>query len=137
MFLEEVAFTTVAVGVVRGVGFGGGALVALTVVFMAVVGVVFFEDGFGFGDFVVDAGEDDAAGVFFGLDLVDAATEVGGGDLDAVEVHAGVAAVDHACGEGGEDAGDGDLDGRAVFEWRELEGDGVAAARQRPPLVRM
>jgi hypothetical protein len=42
LFLEEVAFTTVAVGVVRGVGFGGGALVALAVVFMAVVGVVFF-----------------------------------------------------------------------------------------------
>jgi hypothetical protein len=66
----------------------------------------------------VDAGEDDAAGVFFGLDLVDAATEVGGGDLDAVEVHAGVAAVDEAGGEGGEDAGGGDLDGGAVFEGR-------------------
>jgi hypothetical protein len=67
LLFEEVAFTAVAVGVVWGVGFGGGAGITFAVVFVAVVGVVFFEDGFCFGDLVVDAGEDDAAGVFFGL----------------------------------------------------------------------
>ncbi|HYK36360.1 hypothetical protein [Alloacidobacterium sp.] len=90
-------------------------------VLLVASGVAFFEDGLGLRDLLVLPGEDDAAHGIERRNNAGFAGQIGGGDLDAVEVEAGVLAVDGAGGEGGEDAADGHLDGEAVFEWRELE----------------
>ena len=45
------------------------------------------------------------------------------GDLQAVEEHAGSFGVDVLGGEGDEDFADGELDGSAVLERRQLEGE--------------
>ncbi len=121
------ALAALASGVVGVVGFCVRAVPALAVWLVAfgLFQVLVFEDGFGFGDLLAVAGEDDAADfVDVRLDLVAALAEVGGSDLDAVEEEPGVAAVEKAGGEGGEDAGDCNLNGGAVFERRELERGG-------------
>jgi hypothetical protein len=91
--------------------------------------IALFNRGFGKGEFFSAGGDDDAVyevllrEVFGGEGLV-VAGQVGGGDLDAVEVESGEALVEGAVGEGGEDTLDGELDGEAVFDGRQFEGVG-------------
>ena len=67
----------------------------------------------------MDYGADDRGGV--GLDVDGAG--VGGGELQGVEDGGGAAGVDAVAGEGGDDEGDGDLNGFGVFEGREIQLD--------------
>ena len=131
---EAVAFAAAAIGMVRVVGFRVDAVWAVATVLVAAQ-VLLFKDGFSLGNFIALPGEDGAADGLVRGETTAFGGQVGGGDLDAVEIHAGVAAVEEAGvaaveeagGEGGEDAGDGDLDGVAVFERGQVEGDGEAA----------
>src|SRR5277367_45312 len=126
LFRVEVALAAAAVGMMGIVGFGVGAVVALAALFV-VVEVLLFKNRSWRCDLVVFPCQNDAADIVVGHDVVEVAAHVRGGDLDAVEVHAGVTAVDHSGGERGEDAGDGDLDGGAVFERGQVECDGLLA----------
>jgi hypothetical protein len=50
--------------------------------------------------------------------------DVEGGDLEAVEEQSGAAGVEGVARDAGEDLADGDLDGGAVFDHRQVEGGG-------------
>ena len=77
--------------------------------------------GFGGG---LEVGEDCGVGVGLGACAGGAGLfwEVVGGDAQAVEEEAGAGGVEGIGGDAGEDVGDGELDGVAVFEQREGEG---------------
>jgi len=74
------------------------------------------QAGFGASD-----GSSDGGGV--GLDSD--GFRVGGGQLKAVEKDCGALGVDAVAGEGGDEQGDGDLDGFGVFDGREVELDWI------------
>jgi hypothetical protein len=67
-----------------------------------------------------DDGADDVGGVGFG----DNGFDVGGGELKSVENDCCAFGVDAIAGEGGDEEGDGDLDGFGVFEDGEIEFEG-------------
>jgi hypothetical protein len=71
--------------------------------------------------FCAGDGADDGGGVGFDDDGL----RVGGGELEAVEEDGGAFGVDAIAGEGGDEEGDGDLDGLGVFDGREVEFDGI------------
>ena len=106
---------------VRVVGFGAVACVTVAALFVA-FRIVFFHDGLGFRDLLVLPSQDDAAhGSGGGYKCVSVMRKIGGRDLDAVEEESGMARIDGSGGKGGEDAPNGDLDGEAVFDWRQFE----------------
>jgi hypothetical protein len=81
-------------------------------------GLDVFSDGCevaeeGISDYVFDEGFGVGGGVAEGLLVLG---EVGGGDLEAVEEHAGGFEIDVAKGDAGEDVVDGDLDGGTVVD---------------------
>jgi len=123
---EEMAAAAAAVGVMGPVG-GFMRAGSATAIEWVAGDIVLFDRGLGGGEFFSVGGDDDAVyevllrGVFGGEGLV-VAGQVGGGDLDAVEVESGEALVEVAGGESGEDALDGELDGEAVFDGRQVEG---------------
>jgi hypothetical protein len=112
-------------GVESGDGLGGGFHAPLLHEDLSeglfVLGFLEVDDG---GDGSVDGVEDELfdGGGAFGFGLGFGGWQVGACDLEAVEEQAGAPGVERVGGEAGEDFGDGELDGGAVFEVSHEEG---------------